>query len=95
MTRDEQQCGEEVHGVRTLLANARRFAARETLAAPQAPEDRGQLFPDSLDLSGSDQTQVRCWIAQLRMVIRHKFACFRNEQSKLQYPFNSPNGVAL
>jgi hypothetical protein len=71
------------------------LAARAAPAAPQAPEDRGEKFPDSPDLSGSDQTQLRGWIAQLRMVIRHKSASFPDEQSKMRYAFNRLRGIAL
>jgi len=77
------------------LANALTLAARAAPAAPQAPEDRGQKFPDSPDFSGSDRTQLRGWIAQLRMVIRHKPASFPDEQSKMRYAFNRLRGVAL
>jgi hypothetical protein len=58
MTRDARQSGEEVHDLRTQLANALMLAARAAPAAPQPPEDRGQKFPDSPDFSGSDQTQL-------------------------------------
>jgi hypothetical protein len=54
MTRDAQESGEEVHGLRTQLVNALTLAARAAPAAPQAPEDRGQKFPDSPDFSASD-----------------------------------------
>jgi len=95
MTRDARQSGEEVRGLRTQLANALMLAARAAPAAPQAPEDRGQKFPDSPDFSGSDRTQLRGWIAQLRMVIRHKPASFPEEQSKMRYAFNRLRGIAL
>jgi len=95
MTRDARQSGEEVRCLRTQLANALTLAARVAPAAPQAPEDRGQKFPDSPDFSGSDQTQLRGWIAQLRMLIRHKPASFPDEQSKMRYAFNRLRGVAL
>jgi hypothetical protein len=95
MTRDARQSGEEVRGLRTQLANALTLAARAAPAAPQAPEDRGQKFPDSPDFSGSDRTQLRGWIAQLRMVIRHKPASFPDEQSKMRYAFNRLRGIAL
>jgi hypothetical protein len=62
MTQDKYQSGEEAHSLRTQLANAL------TLADPQAMEDRGQRFPGSTDFSGSDRTQLRRWITQLRMV---------------------------
>jgi hypothetical protein len=83
MTRAARQSGEEVGGLRTQLANALMLAARAAPAAPQAPEDRGQKFPDSQDFSGSDRTQLRGWIAQLRMVIQHKPGSFPDEQSKM------------
>jgi hypothetical protein len=54
MTRDARQSGEEVRDLRTQLANVLTLAARTAPAAPQAPEDRGQKFPDSPDFSGSD-----------------------------------------
>jgi len=59
MTRDARQSGEEFRGLRTQLANALMLAARAAPTAPQAPEDRGQKFPDSPDFSGTDQTQLR------------------------------------
>jgi len=64
MTRDAQQCAEQVHALWTQLTNALTLAAKEAAAASQAPEDRGQKIPDSPDFSGSDQTELRCWIAQ-------------------------------
>jgi len=64
-------------------------------AAPQAPEDREQKFPDSPDFSGSDQAQLRGWIAQIPVVIRHKPASFPDEQSKMRYTFNRLRGRAL
>jgi len=94
MTRDARQSGEEVRGLRMQLANALTLAARAAPAAPQAPEDRGLKFPDSPDFSGSDRTQLRGWIAQLQMVIRHKPASFPDEQSKMRYAFNRLRGVA-
>jgi hypothetical protein len=95
MTRDARQSGEEVRDLRTQLANALTLAARVAPAAPQAQEDRGQKFPDSPDISGSDRTQLRGWIAQLRMVIWHKPASFPDEQSKMRYAFNPLRGIAL
>jgi len=95
MTRDARQSGEEVRDLRTQLANALMLAARAAPAAPQAPEDRGQKFLDSPDFSGTDRTQLRGWIAQLRMVIRHKPASFPDEQSKMRYVFNRLRGIAL
>jgi len=95
MTQDARQSGEEVRSLRTQLANALMLAARTAPAAPQAQEDTGQKFPDSPDFSGSDRTQLRGWIAQLRMVIRHKPGSFPDEQSKMRYAFNCLRGVAL
>ena len=54
MTRDAGQSGEEVRDLRTQLANALMLAVRAAPAAPHAPEDKGQKFPDSPDFSGSD-----------------------------------------
>jgi len=95
MTQDAWQSGEKVRGLRMQLANTLRLAARAAPAAPQTLEDRGQKFPDSPDFSGLDRTQLRGWIAQLRMVIRHKPASFPDEQSKMWYTFNRLRGVAL
>jgi len=95
ITQDAQQSGEEARSLRMQVANALMLAARTAPAAPQAPEDRGQKFPDSQDFSGSDRTQLGGWIAQLRMVIRHKPASFPDEQSKMRYTCNCLRGVAL
>jgi hypothetical protein len=89
VTQDARQFGEEVHGLRTQLANAL------TLAAPQAPEDIGQKFPSSPDFSESDGTELKGWIAQFRMVIRHKPARCPDEQSTIRYAVNLLSGVAL
>jgi len=69
MIRDARQSGEEVRALRTQLANVLSLAARVALTPPQQPEDSGQKFPDSPDISRSDRAQFRGWIAQLRMVI--------------------------
>jgi len=95
MTGDARQSGEEARSFRTQLANALMLAARAGLAVPQALEDRGQKFPDSLDFSGSDRTLLRGWIAQLRMVIRHKPGSVPDEQSKMRFAFNRLRGLAL
>jgi len=52
------------------------------------------MFPNSLDVSGSDRAQLRGWIAQLRMVIRHKPASCPDEQSKLRYTSHRLRGVS-
>jgi hypothetical protein len=65
MSRDVRQSGEEVRRLRTQLVNALMLAARGAPAAPQAPEDRGQKFPNSPDFSGSDRTQLKGCITQL------------------------------
>jgi hypothetical protein len=95
MTQDAPHSGEEIRGLRTQLANALTLAARTDPAAPQAPEERGQNFPDSLDFSVSDRTQLRGWTAQLRIVIPHKPASFPDEQSKMRYEFNCLRGIAF
>jgi len=51
MTWDAQQSREEVQGLRMQLANALTLAGSMAPAAPQAPEDRGQKFPESSDFS--------------------------------------------
>jgi len=68
MTQDAQQSGEEARSLRLQLANAFTLAARVAPPATQAPEDRGEKFPDSLEFSGTDRTQLRECIGQLRMV---------------------------
>jgi len=95
MTQNAWQSGDEVHHLRMQLPNALRSAARASPAAPQAPEDRGQKNPDSLDCADSDRTQFRCWIAQLRMVIRHKPATASDAQSMIRYAFNCLSRVSL
>jgi len=95
MTRDAREASEEGRNLRTQLANALSLAVPVAPPARHQPEDRGQKFPDSPDFSGSDRTQLRGWIAQLRMVIRHKPASFPDEQSKMRYAFNRLRGVAL
>jgi hypothetical protein len=95
MTRDAREASEESRNLRTQLANALSLAARAAPPAPQQQEDRGQKFPDSPDFSGLDRTQLRGWIAQLRMVIRHTPSRFPDEQAKMRYAFNRLSGLAL
>jgi len=95
MTRDAREASEEGWNLRTQLANALSLAARAAPLAPHQPKDRGQKFPDSPDFSGSDRTQLRGWIAQLRMVIRHTPSRFPDEQAKMRYAFNRLSGIAL
>jgi hypothetical protein len=71
MTRDAREASKESWSLRTQLVNAMSLAAWAAPPAPQQPEDRGQKFPNSPDFSGSDRAQLRGWIAQRRMVIRH------------------------
>jgi len=68
MARDARQSGEEVQALRTQLANALSLAGRVAPTPPQQSEDRGQKFPNSPDFSGSEQAQLRGWIAQPRNV---------------------------
>jgi hypothetical protein len=77
------------------LGNALTLAAREGPAAPLALDDRGQKIPDSPGFAGSDKTQMRGWIAQLRMVIQQKPTSFPDKQLKMQYTFNLMRGVTL
>jgi hypothetical protein len=95
MTRDAREASAEATSLRTQLANALSLAARAAPPAPHQPEERGQKFPDSPDFSGSDRTQLRGWIAQLRMVIRHTPSRFPDEQAKMRYAFNRLSGLAL
>jgi hypothetical protein len=95
MTQDVQQFGEEVRGFRMQLANALTLAARVAPPDPQDPEDRGQKFPDLLDFSGLDRTQLKGCIVQLQIVMRHKPASYPDELSRMRYAFNHLRGVAL
>jgi hypothetical protein len=95
MTRDAREANAEAVSLRTQLANALSLAVRAAPTPPQAQEDREQKFPDSPDFSGSDRTQLRGWIAQLQMIIRHKPKSFSDEQSKMRYAFNRLSGLAL
>ena len=65
MTRATRQSGEGVQALRTQLPNALSFAARVAPTPPHQLEDRGQKFPDSQDISGSDRTQLKGYISQL------------------------------
>lgn len=69
MTHHAQQLGEGAHGLRTQLPNPLTMAAWAAPVAPLTPEDSSQKCPQSLDVSWFDRTQLRRWIAQLRMVI--------------------------
>jgi len=69
MAWDARESGEVDRALRTQLVNAVSLAALAAPTPSQRLEDRGQMFPDSLAISGSDQAQLRGWIAQLRMVI--------------------------
>ena len=79
MTRDAREANAEAVSLRTQLVNALSLAVRAAPTPPHGHEDRGQKFPDSLDFSGSDRTQLRGWIAQLQMIIRHKPNSFPDE----------------
>jgi hypothetical protein len=95
MTREIRKASKMTQNLRMQLANAPSLA---TWAAPQAPpqcEDRGQKFPNSPDISRSDQTQLEGWIVQLQMIIQHKPTSFPNEQSKMQYAFDSLSRIPL
>lgn len=95
MTRDAQQSGEELCSLRTQLANALMFADRVAPALPEALEDGGRKIPDSPGIPGWDRTQLRGWIAQMRIAIRHKPASFPNEQWKMWYTFDRGSGGIL
>jgi len=95
MTWDAREGNAEAVSLRTQLANALSLALWAGPIPPQGQEDRGQKFPDSPDFSGSDRTQLRGWIAQLWMIIRHKPNSFPDEQSKITYAFNRVSGLAL
>jgi hypothetical protein len=95
MAQDARQSGEEARSIKTQLANALMLEARMVPTVPQAPEDKGRTFPDSPDFSRSDRTQLSGWITQLRIVVRHKPASFRDKQSKMRYAYHHLRGVAL
>jgi hypothetical protein len=95
MTRDAREASADAVSVRTQLANALFLAARVAPIPPQGLEDRGQKFPDSPDIAGMDLTLLTGWMAQLRMIIRHKPNSFPDEQSKVGYGFNRFSGLAL
>ena len=95
MTWDSRQLGEAVQALRMQLANALSFVARAAPTPPQQLEDRGQKVPDSTNFSTSDRTQLNGWIAELRMVIRHKPTSFQDRKSKMLYAFNRRTGVTL
>jgi len=58
ITQDAQQSGEKARSWRIQLVNILILAARVALSVPQAPENRGQKFPDSPDFSGLVRTQL-------------------------------------
>jgi len=78
-----------------LLANALTLEATAAPSAPQAKEVRGQKFPDSPDVSGSDGTQLGGCMTHLRMDIRHKPASFRDNLLWMWYAFNHLRGDVL
>jgi hypothetical protein len=69
MSRDSRGASAEAASLMTQLANVLSLAARVAPTPPQQQEEGRQKFPDSPDFSGSDRTQLRRWIAQLRMII--------------------------
>jgi hypothetical protein len=69
MTWDAWEASDESQSLRTQLVNALSLSPRAAPAAPQQFEDREQKFSDSPDISGSDRTQLRGWIAQLQTII--------------------------
>ena len=95
MTQDAREASEESPNFRTQLANALSLAVQAAPPGAHQPEDRAQKFPDSPDFSGWDRTQLRGWVAQLRMIIRHKASCFPDEQLKMRCAFNRLSGLAL
>ena len=95
MTWDAREANAEAVSWRMQLGNALSLAARAAPTPPQGQQDRGQKFPDSPDISGSDRTQLTGWIAQLRMVIRHTPSMFPNEQANMRYAFNRLSGLAM
>lgn len=81
--------------VQPELAEALTLAARAAPATVQGQEDKGQKYPNSVDVSGSDQTQLRGCIAQLQMVIQHKPGNFSKQQLKIRYALNCLGDLAL
>jgi hypothetical protein len=95
MTQDAREASDESRTLRTQLVNVLSLATWVAPIPPQQFENRGQKFPDYPDFSGSDRTQLRGWIAQFRMIIRHKPSSFPDKQSKMRYAFNRLSGLAL
>ena len=95
MTWDARQSTDEVRALRTQLANALSSSAQAAQTPPQQPEDRGQKFPNSPDISTSYRARLRGCIAHLRIVKQCKPARSPDEQSKMRYAFNRLRGVAL
>jgi hypothetical protein len=95
MTRDAREASAEAVSLRRQLANALSLVVWAVPTPPQGQEDRGQKFPDSPTFSGLDRTQLGGWIAQLRMIIRHKPNSFPDAQSKMRFSFNRLSGLAL
>jgi hypothetical protein len=94
MRRDAQEVSIENASLRTQLVNVLSLASRVAPTPPQGQEERGQKFQDSPDFSGWNRSLLRCWIAQLWMVIRQKPSSFPDEQSKMQYAFNRLSRLA-
>jgi len=63
MTRDEQWSAKEVWHLGTQLANVLRLEARVTPPASVGLQDEGRKYTDSPDCSGTNWTQLKCWIA--------------------------------
>jgi len=95
MTGDAREASVETRNLKRQLANALSLAVPAAPIPTQDQEDRGLELPDSLEFSGSDRTQLRGWIAQLRMGIRDKPRSIPDEQSKMRYAFNRLTGFAL
>jgi uncharacterized protein (DUF3084 family) len=54
MRQDARKATQETRNLRTQLANALSLATCAGPIAPKQREDRGQKFPDSPDIAGSD-----------------------------------------
>jgi len=87
-TQDTQESEEEVRNLWTQLVNALTLAVWVALAAPQGLEDKGPIFPDSTDFSGSDWTEGRGRIAHLWMVIQIEPSCIPHKQLNILYESN-------
>jgi len=95
MTQDAWQSGKNTHNLWMQFAYQLSLAAWLPQTALRQHEDNGQKLQDSPDFTKTEQWQLEVWIAQLRMVIRHKPWCYGEEKSKMRYAFGLWRVIAL